>query len=66
MNVRHKRAVSAVVLVLIATTSGCGSGIDQAVFGAVEAAGRTTLDILLTELANGIAETFEQDQVNPE
>ncbi len=38
---------------------GCGSGVNEALFQGANAAGRTALDIFLTELANGLADVFD-------
>jgi mono/diheme cytochrome c family protein len=44
---------------------GCGSGVNEALFQTANAAGRTVLDLFLTELANGLAGGLDETAAPP-
>jgi mono/diheme cytochrome c family protein len=58
MSTRLRWSVPLVSVVLILGLGGCGTSINEALYQTVSAAGRTTLDIFLTEFANALAQAF--------
>lgn len=52
---------SALVVVCLMALSGCGTKFDEALFQTASATGQTFLDILLTDLANTLADSFDQE-----
>lgn len=69
MNLRLAPGPHGRVLVLIASLSmlaaGCGTNLEEALFQTVSAAGRTFLDLALTDLANDVADSFEREESAP-
>ena len=64
MIIRHHRVVSVVAACLFVATVGCGTGFNDALYQTAGSLGRVTLDIFLTELANRLAESFDQDRAS--
>lgn len=52
-------------LFLAIATTGCGTNLNEVLLQGVEAAGRTTLDLLLTDLANNLAGAGDQGGTTP-
>jgi len=65
MNTRLRWLVGLGAAVLLLGLVGCGSGVNEALYQTASAAGRTALDIFLTELANALADTFDQTATPP-
>jgi len=66
MNTRLRWSVGLGTAVLLIGLVGCGSGVNEALYQTASAAGRTALDIFLTELANALADTFDQTATPPD
>lgn len=54
------------VVVCLMGLSGCGTNIDEVLYQTAGAAGRTLLDSLLTDLANSLADSFDQAETPPQ
>ena len=65
MNTRLRWSAGLGTAVLLLGLIGCGSGVNEALYQTASAAGRTALDIFLTELANALADTFDQTATPP-
>jgi hypothetical protein len=65
MNTRLHWSVTIVPVILLFGVAGCGSGVNEVLCQTTSAAGRTTLDIFLTELANALADAFDTTDTPP-
>ncbi len=57
--------VSPLVGVCLVGLSGCGTNLNEVLYQAANATGRTLLDLFLTDLANTLADSFEQEDAPP-
>lgn len=55
-------ALRTAAVLLVGFAVGCGSGFSEILFHAVSAAGRSALDVALTDLANDLAAAAEQQE----
>ena len=61
MHRSHRLAMLSAAGVSLTCCSGCGTNLEQVLLQTASAAGRTVLDIVLTELANALAEELRPD-----
>lgn len=56
---------SPLVGVCLMGLSGCGTNFDEVLYQAANATGRTLLDLFLTDFANTLADSFDQEDTPP-
>lgn len=65
MRICVRSFVKVIALLVLVGVVGCGSGVNEALYQTASAAGRTAVDIFLTELANALADAFDPAAAPP-